>query len=403
MRGEEAPNRMPDARIYLDYAATTPVVLSVRRAMSPYLGVRFGNPSSLHAEGQEAQAAVDRSREIVGRLLGVGFRDIVFTGSATEANNLALRGVVRQWHAAHHAAARLPKLLVSAVEHESVLETARDLERGGEAEMTVVPVDANGRVVSAAFRQALDDRTALVSVQYVNNETGVQQDVPAFAAMARELRERHDVAFPLFHTDAVQAFNYFDCALSALGADLLTLSAHKCYGPKGIGVLSGSVGTLLPLLTGGGQEFGIRSGTHNVPGIVGCAEALSLAAARRARETAKTLKLAKLFLQELAKEVPGVGVNGISLDDGGRAPHILNLTLLRGCTLDLVVALDRAGVAVSTGSACASRASAPSHVLRAMGAPEERARRSFRVSFGRMTTPAEIREAVQRIREVLSA
>lgn len=394
---------MPDARLYLDYAATTPLDPAVRRAMLPHLRRVFGNPSSLHAEGQEAQAAVDRSREVVARLLSVGFREVVFTGSATEANNLALRGAVRGWRAAHPGVPLLPRLLVSAVEHESVLETVRDLERRGEAEVKILPVDGKGVVLSGALSQTLDDRTALVSVQYVNNETGVRQDVPALAEAVKSFRERRGGTFPLFHTDAVQAFTHYECALSVLGVDLLTLSAHKCYGPKGVGVLAGKVAALAPLLTGGGQEFGVRSGTHNVAGIVGGAEAFSLAAARRARDTAKTIKLAKLFLQEITSVLPDITVNGVSLGEASRAPHILNLALPRGCTLDLVVALDQAGVAVSTGSACASRAALPSHVLRAMGFPEERIRRSFRVSFGRMVTPAEIREAAQKIHAVLSA
>ncbi|MDO8469678.1 MAG: cysteine desulfurase family protein [bacterium] len=485
-----------ERRIYLDYAATTPLDPAVRRAMLPYLGAAFGNPSSLHSFGQEAQAAVDRSRETVARLLGVGFRDVVFTGSATEANNLALRGVIGMARQSKRQARRvsplasgvsaglaehlrsraaalrdvpsgipssltgrgsvLPKVVVSAVEHESIMETARDMERVGEAEVVVVPVDREGIVDLGALERALDERTVLVSIQYVNNETGVVQPVAKISEIIRNFREEKrkkkkeigndassffsfPFSYPLLHTDAVQAFNYLDCALPELGVDLMTLSAHKCYGPKGVGVLAmgnrqpttdnrqrnrstlhSSGYTLAPIVTGGGQEFGIRSGTENVAGIVGCAAALALAAERRERDAGKVGKLKKLFLIELLKRVPGTELNGVlsgtqrrNLGDckgfafaapRSHAPHILNIALpqeSKACTLELVVALDQHGVAVSLGSACASRMTAPSHVLQAMGMPDERIRRSLRVSFGRPTTRGEVLEAVRRMGEVL--
>lgn len=370
-------------RIYLDYAATTPIDPRVFSAMRPYFGERFGNAGSLHAYGQEAQAALNSAREKVAALLGVQFREIIFTGSATEANNLALRGA---WRGRRDK--NLRRLIVSAVEHESVLATARDLEREG-AEVEILPVDKTGRVDLKKLRAALHAETFLVSVMSAQNEVGTIQPIAEISEIVRGWRGGK--TYPLFHTDAAQAAQFLDCSPSALGADLLTLSAHKIYGPKGIGVLYKKTDLPLdPILTGGGQEFGLRSGTENVPLAVGLAKALELAAAERKKTADHLGKLQKELWRIIKRAAPSAELNGPALGKN-RLPNNINVHLPGLAADKILTALDLNGVAASSGSACASRAAAPSHALLAMGLGEKRARTSIRFSLGRPTTMAEIR------------
>ncbi len=403
-------------RLYFDYAATTPVAPGVLRAMRPYFGERFGNPGSLHGYGQEAMRAVDASREAIARGIGADFREIVFAGSATEANNLALRGAVRTWNRTHPGIA--PRILVSAIEHESVLETARALEEEG-AELTILPVDTHGILNLAALARALDDRTALVSVMYVNNETGAIQPIAKIARIVRDFRKRLKTksmnaagdsrfalhATPFFHTDAAQALQFFDCNVSLLEVDYMTFSAHKIYGPKGIGALyvrrandkkgnsSSLLSRLSPLVTGGGQEFGIRSGTENVPCIAGFAEA-----ARELGEKEPENRRLRSLRDELFRGIrniyPRAQLNG-PRREGERAPHILNV-FLPGCPAEeALAACDAKSLAVSSGSACRARSPEPSPVIRAMGFGAHRATQSIRISIGRPTAPADVRAALR--------
>lgn len=391
-------------RLYFDYAATTPTDSRVLEAMRSYWSAKFGNPSSLHSFGQETQAAVDEAREKIAGLLGAGFREIIFTGSATEANNLALRGVVRA------AKIRSPRIIVSAVEHESVLETARDLEKDG-VEVVYLPVDKSGKVMLNKLRQALNERTVLVSVMYANNELGAIQPIREIAKIVTEFRsEQRDGRYPLLHTDAVQAFQYLDCGVNKLGLDLMTLSGHKIYGPKGVGVLYVRERTsLAPVITGGGQEFGLRSGTENVPLIVGMAEAAELAARVRVKEAKRIAGLRGYFLRGLKKIYPKVEVNAprnaifTSSQDVNMAglPSMLNLFFPDYPADELVTRLDLLGIAIGTGSACASRAPEASRVLRAAGFSEARAKRSVRFSFGRRTTQAEVDIFMGRVKKLL--
>ncbi|MCL4403867.1 cysteine desulfurase [Patescibacteria group bacterium] len=419
-------------RIYLDYAASTPVAAEVFAEMKPYFSMKYGNPGSLHSFGQEAMAAVDKARERVARAINADFREVVFTGSATEANNLALRGVIRAARLIPRGAGRSsapaaeadlrsrrarsfgdqaehasesrrleqsappnlnglfrPKIIVSAVEHESVLETARDLERDG-AEVVEAPVGKNGIVDLKKLDEVIDERTVLVSVMYVQNEIGSIQPV---AEIARMIKRSGSGA--LFHADAAQAPAYLDCDVKKLGVDLMTLSSQKVYGPKGVGALyiNGKAGRLLsPTVTGGGQEFGLRSGTENVPGIVGFGKAMELAAGGRVRSSREVAEIKDHFRKGLKKAAPKADVNGSS-----EAPHILNVYFPDQFAGDLLTRLDIAGVAASSGSACAARAFTPSHVLEAIGLPGERIRGSVRFSFGGPTTKAEVNEAVKRI------
>ncbi len=414
------------ARLYFDHAASTPVDPRVFRAMEPYFLRRFGNPGSLHGFGQEAMAAVDISRETLARLIGADFRDIVFTGSATEANNLALRGAVVAWRDARANGASAsgsgvgsgagagtkeagaavdglaPRVIVSAIEHESVLLTARDLARDG-AEVVVLPVDRHGVVDLAALRGAFNDRTAIVSVVQVNNEIGTVQPVAAIAAAVAASR-RPGAPWPVFHTDAVQAFAYAECGVRSLGVDMMTLSGHKISGPKGIGLLYIRGGAdhapLRTAITGGGQEFGLRSGTENVPLIVGFAKAAELAAAARNKEAKRLAGIRARAFEGIKKIFPGAEVNGFGAEGGAAAPHILNVFLPGHAAEDVVVKLDLAGVAVSAGSACRARAMEPSYVVAAQGYGAHRAASSVRFSFGRQTTRADLVKLFSRLRGI---
>ncbi len=384
-------------RIYFDYAASTPVDERVLRAMRPYFLEKFGNPGSLHSFGQEAIAAVDESREKIAHAVSADFREIIFTGSATEANNLALRSVVR---AAKDV--RRPRIIVSAIEHESVLETARDLERDG-VEVVYIPVDRRGVVDLGKLKEALNERTVLVSIMYANNEIGTVQPISEIAKIIADFRSKGSRC-PLFHTDAAQAFQFLDCDVNKLSVDLTTLSAQKIYGPKGVGALYvrqlPAVGgrQLAPLLTGGGQEFGLRSGTENVPLIVGFAKAVELAVDARDGETKRIGELRDSFWQELKKIVPDAELNG---DLQNSLPNILNVYFPHYKAEELLTKFDLAGLAASSGSACRSRAMESSYVIEALSYPKERAKRSIRFSLGRPTTKEEVASAIEIIESCL--
>lgn len=477
-------------RIYLDYAATTPVDQRVFRAMRPYLREKYGNPSSLHSFGQDAIAAVDRSREAIAKAVEANFREIIFTGSATEANNLALRGVMKGLiqlrigndelesgdpqsppgftltSSRRKGAIRNPKIVISSIEHESVLATAHDLEREGFAEVVMIPVDRRGIINLDALRDALDNRTVMVSVMYVNNEVGSVQPIAKIAKIIEEFRIQNAVlrkdngqysvsatqssilnhhSYPLFHTDAAQAFAFFNCSVVSLGVDLMTLSAHKMYGPKGVGALyvRRSEGkkakikerygrlrnrdplsffpcSFFPLITGGGQEFGLRSGTENVAAIVGFARAVEIVSNSRGLENRRIEALRDRLWRGIKYIYPRAQINGAesitkakwTKDRGQRlspvacrlpqSPHILNVYFPGRDAQDLLTTLDLAGVAASSGSACTSRAHEPSHVLRALGYSEERVRQSVRFSVGRQTTASAIDRTLAAMRKLLS-
>lgn len=394
-------------RIYFDYASSTPVDPEVIRAMSPYFAKQFGNPGSLHSFGQEAQAAIDRSREVLTRSLGAEFREIVFTGSATEANNLALRGVLRAFLSGRASGAcgnLRPRIIVSSIEHESILRTARDLEKEG-VETVSVPVGKEGVIDLGVLERALRAETILVSVMFANNEIGTIQPIAEISDMLCRFREKNSSGlFPLFHTDAVQAFQFLDCNVKDLGVDLLTLSAHKIYGPKGIGMLyikkggmaekkEGSYAFISPVITGGGQEFNFRSGTENVPFMCGFAKAVELASSLRISESKRIRALKDHFWKKLKMAYPSIGVNGPL--DSRSLPNIINVYFPKYSAEELLMKFDLRGMAVSSGSACAARSPGPSHVLAALGVSAERAKSSIRFSFGKATTKHEIDSALR--------
>ncbi len=450
-------------KIYLDYASTAPIDPEVKAAMAPYFSEKFGNPGSLHSFGQEAMTAVDLSRETVAKIIGADFREIVFTGSATEANNFALRGIVkaarffpsetgrslapaasaalglspRRLAASRQDRARrgsetflqkktaLLRIIVSSIEHESVLETAKDLAENEGVEVIYLPVNKNGMVDLKKLKESLNERTILVSVMHANNEIGTIQPIAEISNIVRNFREElrikndeptkkskfiiHNSPFPLFHTDAVQAFQFLDCDVEKLGVDFMTLSAHKIYGPKGIGILYVRKQNFLntksyfldSIITGGGQEFNLRSGTENVPAIVGFAEAVELADKLREKESKRIGDLRNYFWQEIKKIYPKVQLNPTNnLQPIICIPNILNIYFPNRRAEDLIIKMDMVGLAVSAGSACAARATEFSHVLTALGLSKERIRGSVRFSFGRFTTKSEVKEALRRLKNL---
>jgi cysteine desulfurase len=369
----------PVDRIYLDHNATTPVDPRVLEAMLPLLRETFGNASSLHWYGQQARAALDDARGEIARLVGAQPSEIVFTASGTEADNMALRGVA--------AAARAPrrKVLCSAVEHHAVVNTARALAEEG-IPVATVRVSSGGALDLDDLAAKLDEETALVSVMLANNETGVVQPVPEVARLAR-------ARGALVHCDAVQAAGKIPVDVRSLDVDTLALSGHKVYAPKGVGVLYVRRGTRMKaLLRGGSQERNRRAGTENVAGAVGFARAAALAREELAGEGTRLAALRDRLEQRLLA-IPGAIRNG----EGSRVPNTSNVSFERIEAESLLLALDLAGVAVSTGAACAAGAVEPSHVLRAMGLPMERVQGSVRFSLGRGTTAEEIERAADAV------
>jgi cysteine desulfurase len=367
-------------RIYLDHAATTPVRPEAVAAMVPLLGGGY-NPSSLHAEGRLARAALDDARETVGRILGASPREIVFTGSGSEADVLAIVGTARA------LAARGRHVVTTAVEHHAVLHAFDVLERDG-WQVTRLPVDGCGLVDPAAFAAALTPQTTLASVILANNEIGVIQPVTELARIARE----HNV---LFHTDAVQAAGWLALDVAALGVDLLTLSGHKFHGPKGVGALYVRRGTPLePLIVGGGQEHGLRAGTENVAGIAGFATALALAEAERAGTVPHVTALRERLEAGILAAIRDVVVNGAGAQ---RLPQILSVAFAGAPSDALLIRLDLEGIAASAGSACAAGSLEPSHVAAAIGLDDRHRSGVVRFSLGRTTTDNEVDEVIRRL------
>ncbi|MBI4546317.1 MAG: cysteine desulfurase [Gemmatimonadetes bacterium] len=370
--------------IYLDHAATTPLRPEASEAMAPYAAERFGNPSSIHRWGREARAALEEARERLAGLLGAKRQEIIFTSGGTESDNLALLGASR----AAGRAGRPGTVVCSAIEHKAVLGAAQAAAREGTLHL-LLAVDETGRLELGALDEALAARPAVLSVMWVNNEVGTIQPV-------QEVAERCRAAGVLFHTDAVQAAGRLRLRMDETRCDLLSLSAHKLGGPKGIGLLYIREGVeLLPLAYGGGQERELRPGTQNVAAAVGFAAASAAAEQEREREAARLGELRDRLEAGLARRIPDLVVNGAG---ALRAPHILNVSIPGADQEALLVGLDLEGLAVSSGSACLSGTVKPSHVLLAMGRGAEN-EASIRVSLGRTTTAA----AIGRVLEVIPA
>jgi cysteine desulfurase len=372
----------PNRPVYLDNHATTPVDPRVLAAMRPWWEKNFSNPHSTeHAMGREAEEAVEAARAEVAGLLGAEPREVVFTSGATESNNLAIKGAAR--FAAGQGSGRR-RIVTLATEHKCVLESVRDLAAEG-FEPVVLPVRPDGLADLDLLRQAVDDRTLLVTVMAVNNEIGVVQDLAAIGAIAK-------AAGALFHTDAAQAIGRIPLDVEEIRADLLSVSGHKIYGPKGIGALyvrRRPRVRLAALFSGGGQERGFRSGTLPAPLIVGLGEAARIAAIEGMLDAGRIAGQRDRFLAALRAEIPGVRVNG---DPERRVSGNLNLTFPGPVDAQAIMAA-APDVCVSTGSACSSAAVEPSYVLRALGIPEAEARATLRIGIGRFTSPADVDRA----------
>jgi len=375
-------------RIYLDYAATTPIHPEVRAAMMPYLNDVFGNASSVHSFGREARAALDAARDTIASLLGCQASELVFTSGGSEANNLAIFGAA---FAPGRRQDAQPRVVTAAAEHHSVLNTALALRDLG-CRVDVLPVDRYGMVSPDDLRRALREPACLVSVMAANNEVGTLQPIAELGAVARE----HGA---LFHTDAVQAVGTIPLDLGSLPVDMLSFSAHKFHGPKGMGGLFVRTGVRLrPLVIGGGQERERRAGTENVAGAVGMAQALRLACDGMAQDEARVAGLRDGLISGLMERVEGVHLNG---HPTLRLPGNVNVSFDKADGEALLLGLDLAGVACSSGSACTSGAIDPSHVLLAMGVPAQLAAAALRFSLGRPTTREEVEQAVEIIAQVV--
>lgn len=379
-----------DESLYFDYAAATPLDPRVLAAMQPYFAEKFYNPSATYAPAQMVRADLDEARTRVAHWLGARPSEIVFTAGSTEANNLAIRGVMHQFPSA--------KMVVSALEHESVLNTAREFTH------VEAPVTADGIVDVSRLLALVDDETVLVSVLYASNEIGTVQPIRQLGqelAKIREDRRTRGVSLPLYlHTDAAQAAGFLDLHISRLGVDLLTLNAGKIYGPKGSGALFVASNVKLKAQTsGGGQERGLRSGTENVAGAVGLATALELAQSNRHEEVERLQTLQRFFFEQIEEELPTAIING---SRKLRLPNNVHITLPGQDNERLMFALAEQNIFCATGSACSASNDEPSHVLDALGLSVEAAQASLRFTLGRATTRESIQQTVAALKTLVA-
>ena len=382
---------MPEKTVYLDYAAATPMDPRILEVMLPYFNGRFGNASSMHASGRRAAQAIAEAKDTVARVLACAPEEIIFTGSGTESDNLALLGAAR----ANRARGR--HIIVSAIEHKAVLEAATQLEREG-FEISIAPVLESGLLDLLEFKRLLRDDTILVSIMYANNEIGTIEPLATIAALIKKHRGQRQ--FPLLHTDACQAAGFLSLDVTLLGVDLMTLNGSKIYGPKGVGILYKKNGVLLePVIVGGEQEQGLRAGTESVPLIVGCAAALLLADESKDAESARQKGLRDYFIDRMRATVPEARLNG---HQEQRLPNNAHFSFPHIEGESILLMLDRLGVEASTGSACSARDLRPSHVLLALGQNAELAHGSIRFSLGRYTTRDELDYCLSILPDIVS-
>ncbi len=371
-------------KIYLDNAATTKVDKKVLEGMKPYLEAEYGNASSIHFFGQDGRTAIDKAREIVAGFLNCQPKEVIFTGSATEADNMVILG------------SQAKHIITSQIEHPAILESCKHLESRG-AEVTYLPVNSDGLVEVSSVEQAIKPETGLVSIMYANNEVGTIQPIKEIGEMLKYInQERENKIY--FHTDAVQAVNYLDCDVGELGVDLLTLSAHKVYGPKGIGTLYVKHGTEIePIIFGGHQEKGLRPGTESVANIMGLGKAIELVKEHK-QDNDQILKLRDKLINNILEKIPESKLNG-SLEN--RLPNNVNFSFKGAEGEAIVIALDQEGIATSTGSACSSGSLSPSHVLLALGLSQNEAHGSLRLTLGKDTTEKEIDKVIEVLPEII--
>lgn len=374
--------------IYLDYASATPVDPIVLKAMLPYLIDKFYNPSALYLSAKNVKQDIMEARFTVAKIIGTKSSEIIFTAGGTEANNLAIRGIMEQF--------RNCNLLVSAIEHESVIEPAKQYQH------QFIKVNPDGIVDINDLKQKINNQTVLISVMYANNEIGTVQPIKEIAktiAQVRKERQKSNNKLPLYlHTDASQAPNFLDVHVSDLGVDLMSINGGKIYGPKQTGLLGVKSGVQLKAqIIGGGQERGLRSGTENTPGIIGLSTALQLVSSRRKSEVKRLQIIQQNFIGELQTKIPSVIMNGHLKH---RLPNNIHITIPGIDNERVVMELDERGIMCATGSACSAGNDEPSHVLRAIGLSDKEARSSLRFSMGAFTTASDVEKTVSALKDI---
>lgn len=383
-------------RIYLDYGATTPVDRRVLKAMMPYLLSKFGNPMAIHSFGREASCAIEKARQQIANFLNSTLEEIIFTSGSTESNNLVIKGVIGSYYDKFGRKAPKPHIITTQFEHHSVLNTCKAVEKEGLAQVSYLKISKDGFIDLEELKTKIKKtNTVLVSIMYVNSEIGTLQPIEEIGRLIKEIKKSN--RYPLFHTDATQAANYFSQDVSRLGVDLLSISSHKIYGPKGVGALYAKNGTpIKQLLDGGEQEGGIRSGTHNVPAIIGFGKAIEIVSKNKDKESARIKKLRDYLRERVLKEIPDSNLNGSKID---RSPNNCNFRFKNIEGESLVLMLDSLGIACSTGSACSSSILAPSHVLLSLGLKPEEAHGSLRITLGRYTTEQEVKFTIKKLKQ----
>jgi cysteine desulfurase len=373
-------------RIYLDYAATTPMHPEVAKAMMPYFTESFGNPSSIYSYGQEAKSIVEEVRNRIATFISAQEEEIVFTSGGTEADNFALKGI------AFANESKGNHIITSSIEHHAVIESCKFLERRG-FKLTYLPLDRSGLVDPADVKNAITNKTVLISIMHANNEIGTIQPIAEISKIARE-------AEIYFHTDAVQALGHIPINVNEFGVDLLSMSAHKLYGPKGVGALYIRKGTkLIPLMNGGAQERGQRAGTENVPSIVGFGKAVQLAEQEMYHEAERLTSLRDRLIAGILKRIESARLNGHAIK---RLPNNVNITIDYVEGESVCLNLDLEGICASTGSACSSSSLEPSYVLLAMGLLPEQAHCSVRFTLGKWTSEEDILRVLEVLPKVVS-
>lgn len=390
-------------KIYLDYAATTPVDEKVLQAMLPYFSETFGNAMSVHGFGQEALEAVDSARAKAALFFRCSPSEIVFTSGATESNNLVVKGTLRSYYSIPRKESEKPHIITTKFEHHCVLDACKFAQKDGLADVTFVSPNKEGIISVKDIEKAITPNTILISVMYVNNEIGTVQPIAEIGKMLKKInlqRTKEKNQKISFHTDATQAINYFNCNVDDLGVDLLSMSAHKIYGPKGIGLLYVRKGTNIKRVQDGGdQEYKLRAGTHNAPGIVGLGEAINMIKTPATQKKIKEItKLRDYLIKKVLKEIPKSYLNG---SKELRSPNNANFRFDDVEGEGLILSLDLDGIAASTGSACSSGALDPSHVLLSLGLRHEQAHGSLRITIGKYTTKKELDILIEKLKETV--
>ena len=400
-------------KIYLDHSATTPIDPKVLKTMLPYFKEKFGNPSSIHDFGREAIKAIDHSREEIAKFLNTSPEEIIFTSGATESNNLAILGFLKYWKNLKIKPYKKAHFITSIIEHDSVREPFSEIEKEKDCEITYLPVQKNGVIDLKNFENSIKDNTVFISIMYVNSEVGAKQPIREIGKIIKKRNKVKENEWKktrvknrgpkphkiFFHTDATQAVNFFNCNTKFLHTDMLSLSGHKFYGPKGVGALFVKKNTpIKSIQLGGHHEMNLRSGTLNTPGIIGIGKAINLVSKEKEKNFEKTYKLRNYFIDNVKKNFENIILN---TDINHAAPSHAHISFPGAEGESILVALDLENIAVSTGSACASANLKASHVLVAMGIRIEIAHTSIRFTFGKNNTKKEIDNAIKKLTNII--